>query len=948
MSKNKGDLFNVDNVEEVKKLVTDIYNILHKGHTSMSQFMDDNERMVQMYKELQKISEQMFKQDESAIHTRSRKFQNEIDNIYKESQLIEERIKQEATLREEIEKRIAAEKQEQKFQRDLNQAGKEAYEAISRTYTKRTQAAKEEYKNLNFFQKLKYKDEDEYVTKRINVDADGIKVTREGVTKYILNEIEKQSEERGTPLTTSEIRELVDKILGDDSSFGNAVSNFSLSSSLLQVGADTLKSAANVIISTLSSGFQSQVDTYENTFQNISVRTGLTTDEYLEQQKLVNNQLDALDLYNNIATSDVQEMWNSLAEAGMSSEDMFANAIENVITETIVPYLDTTTTSFNLLNNRLDGNFVKQIRGINVATQDLVESSYMNETVLNSMIDALSPMSDWAIQQLASSSTELAALADILVDQYGFTEDQAMSYITQLYKQQQYGNQILSSGTVAEKLAYINQINSGTNIYTDMFEAVLNNIETSADLSSMLSGYDDTMSGLLTSIVADALGLDFESANAAIKAGEVDIDYIKTKIGNGEIDLDAYAEAALESLSEDENQTETQLGTITLENFMNELAATYESLGLVGSVLKTAISGVGTVITTYLGLKFINLLAAGKIGTWLSGMVTSGKTVVSTLGTAATGTIAGTLATGVVLAAATVAGIGAAVNNAVSNQIEEQTEAKLAEFEGTELEGNTTAALLSGIGDEESNLWSEDTTVLGSVGNFFKTIGGNLAQFTNNISTWWGTEEEKNTKRLNNLQIVLDQNSYDEATKTEYVLAWALLADSVDQLEAMGMSRDELKQWVESDEGPSVINAIQKIGKSPLWNYQPHDSDGNKVETLNQQYLNETLYTWSYHRQGIDEVPYDDYPAILHEGEAVLTASTANELRNLTDTYRETVTQSYDLEAIIQDQTSALISKMDEIISAMSTNTVSGSTGTNTASSKLFYAMKTLTSTKLF
>ena len=70
------------------------------------------------------------------------------------------------------------------------------------------------------------------------------------------------------------------------------------------------------------------------------------------------------------------------------------------------------------------------------------------------------------------------------------------------------------------------------------------------------------------------------------------------------------------------------------------------------------------------------------------------------------------------------------------------------------------------------------------------------------------------------------------------------------------------------------------------------------------------------YRQGINDVP-EDQLAVLHQGEAVLTASTANELRNLTDTYRETATQSYNIDAIIQNQTSALITKMDEIISCL-------------------------------
>ena len=88
---------------------------------------------------------------------------------------------------------------------------------------------------------------------------------------------------------------------------------------------------------------------------------------------------------------------------------------------------------------------------------------------------------------------------------------------------------------------------------------------------------------------------------------------------------------------------------------------------------------------------------------------------------------------------------------------------------------------------------------------------------------------------------------------------------------------------------------------------------------------------------------------MLHQGEAVLTASTANELRNMTDVYRETTSQTFNLDAIIQNQTSALIIKMDEIIRAITTG-VSGtqSLTRNTADAKVWDSMIHMESTKAF
>lgn len=60
----------------------------------------------------------------------------------------------------------------------------------------------------------------------------------------------------------------------------------------------------------------------------------------------------------------------------------------------------------------------------------------------------------------------------------------------------------------------------------------------------------------------------------------------------------------------------------------------------------------------------------------------------------------------------------------------------------------------------------------------------------------------------------------------------------------------------------------------------------------------------------------------MHEGEAVLTASTANEVRTLVDEYRDNNQTNADFDVIVQGQTEALLSKMDEIIGTI--------TGTNT------------------
>ena len=102
-------------------------------------------------------------------------------------------------------------------------------------------------------------------------------------------------------------------------------------------------------------------------------------------------------------------------------------------------------------------------------------------------------------------------------------------------------------------------------------------------------------------------------------------------------------------------------------------------------------------------------------------------------------------------------------------------------------------------------------------------------------------------------------------------------------------------------------------------------------------------------RSGLSYVPYDNYVANLHEGEAVITAATANELRNLITTYRESQQNNVNLDAAIQNQTIALVNKIDEVISVVqNNNSVFSSTKKLNEGVNIFNNMKYLRSTKSF
>ena len=105
------------------------------------------------------------------------------------------------------------------------------------------------------------------------------------------------------------------------------------------------------------------------------------------------------------------------------------------------------------------------------------------------------------------------------------------------------------------------------------------------------------------------------------------------------------------------------------------------------------------------------------------------------------------------------------------------------------------------------------------------------------------------------------------------------------------------------------------------------------------------------HRQGLDYVPFDNYPALLHEGEAVLTNGTATEVRNLITEYRESQQQQINFDAVIQAQTESLVNKLEEVKQAIISNGGSNTNGEVTnllepIKNRVATSMKNIISTK--
>ena len=382
-----------------------------------------------------------------------------------------------------------------------------------------------------------------------------------------------------------------------------------------------------------------QTSVYRDTYTNVSVRTGINRQTYYDNQWNLNNRLSSLGLRDNVRSSEVQTMWNSLANTGMNESQMFATAIDNVVTNKIVPYLDTTSQEFNLLNTRLNNDFVKDIRGINKANLEIAGNNYVTESLLNTIIDKVQPMSDEALQNLALGSTEITSFVNTLMSK-GYDRDTAVSYATKYFQAQEYGDQMLSSGSTADKL-FIADImtNPNLNLY-DLDDAT--NImalygNRALEFAGNLGGYSSSTNGVVTNMVAHSLGYTYGDFSNAYKLLDEGLTF--TDIANNTsltpAQISAYSNQATNTFASGQNQTIEELQSVTLENFMNELAVMYETLGLTGPIIVSAIEGLGNILITWLGANLIGKFFGGS-GSGLLGKVGSAiKTGAGKVGTAA-------------------------------------------------------------------------------------------------------------------------------------------------------------------------------------------------------------------------------------------------------------------------------------------------------------------------
>lgn len=675
-----------------------------------------------------------------------------------------------------------------------------------------------------------------------------------------------------------------------------------------------------------NTGLKNQTNTFNDTFSNIAARTGTTENGYLTAQGGLNTVLSYRGLDDNIKASDIMKTWNTLATNGINVDlntdkgraEATSRAIELAINKTVVPYLDTNSSNFQQLVDFYP-SLQMQIRGIGRATTEISGSSVYANKYLQDMINSLSPMSKLAETQIGIQYAKTIGTYESLRSQ-GISELAIGDYYAMAKSIQNDPSKALTSGNLTQRLATANLIASGADL-KDISQVNAANLRSGKFLSGLVPG------GNLDSLYAGALNLGGNvSSILEIKGANIE-DALRKGSKTGAL-ASIKGKGIVDDFSKGNLQTAKTKQETALENMTTQFAIMGERLGAIGNLVDKGLKDIITLLKTQIGGNLLSFF--GKNGTMSNAVEKGAKASSGLLGTVASGITIG--------AFTSVAAVGIASIITASRHQDDQLAIKnnrsstLDTLKGTAFENDT------GRADVLNYVKSTGSVDNPNSGTFWSNFGSNLAGGVNQLVAWTNVFNKQKDPTKYNAEnwrnfISTRRGVFDSKELQTLVYVYAMALRHLGQWQVVSqlfgsLSEDSIVNWMNSyakqgkiAELMTAVNWASNVMTS--MNLKPVDVNGNEFNgDIGFNHWTEGQGFAKYHRQGLDSVPYDEYPAMLHKDEAVLTSDTAGQLRRLIGVYRETQNQAVSFDAIIQNQTNILVDKLNQVIDVLRTGNI--------------------------
>lgn len=407
----------------------------------------------------------------------------------------------------------------------------------------------------------------------------------------------------------------------------------------LDASAGKLKAASKVFDTTVTvlrktvqiwsnrffSGMEKIINTYEDTFQNQAVMTGISQQEYFDYQNDQAKKLSDLGLQNNIAMSDVMAATSQFVNKGITN---FAEASEMGQTEAIgkvlAPYLDQQSDAFISLSQSMGPKFTKSIMGMSEYVSSQTGQSRFVTKNLDSIVDSMQYMTLAAKKELMSSD-ELAKIEALTkpISEGGanFTMEQAMNYMNMKKDIRTDRYKAMNSGNMTEQILAATALTGED--FDKKFADLAQTFYSNSDLNS-INGQMSVGATLDSTGAGGVFGYNNLSQDAINNLDSIlNGNFTKSSGGdNSNENAESSYEKKFGELANDQLQTTKDMRDKSLENISTKLGTLAEKYPDLYTVIRDVGTSVVGNIIGFLGGKFIEKIGGkllGKIGSKLFG-----------------------------------------------------------------------------------------------------------------------------------------------------------------------------------------------------------------------------------------------------------------------------------------------------------------------------------------
>lgn len=372
-------------------------------------------------------------------------------------------------------------------------------------------------------------------------------------------------------------------------------------------------------------GMEKIINTYEDTFQNQAVMTGISQQEYFDYQNDQAKKLSDLGLQNNIAMSDVMAATSQFVNKGITN---FAEASEMGQTEAIgkvlAPYLDQQSDAFISLSQSMGPKFTKSIMGMSEYVSSQTGQSRFVTKNLDSIVDSMQYMTLAAKKELMSSD-ELAKIEALTkpISEGGanFTMEQAMNYMNMKKDIRTDRYKAMNSGNMTEQILAATALTGED--FDKKFADLAQTFYSNSDLNS-INGQMSVGATLDSTGAGGVFGYNNLSQDAINNLDSIlNGNFTKSSGGdNSNENAESSYEKKFGELANDQLQTTKDMRDKSLKNISTKLGTLAEKYPDLYTVIRDVGTSVVGNIIGFLGGKFIEKIGGkllGKIGSKLFG-----------------------------------------------------------------------------------------------------------------------------------------------------------------------------------------------------------------------------------------------------------------------------------------------------------------------------------------